>query len=168
MRADSGRGRNEDLRAPGATSWSRDHEVSRGDMRTSGGRPSPWCRSGTASGPTSIPSMSDSATIQQDMGAERRMVCGAASTGPHPPSGPELLLSSPRPRKDAIKANLTGYYGNSARQPLARQLRKAQPIRSCRRSQGPTPTHRVWAGVRRCGEEEEERGPRGEPTQLPA
>lgn len=92
---------------------------------------------------------------------------GGGEHGRHPPSGPERLLCSPRPWRDAIWANLNGYYGNSATQPLARQLRKAQPIRSCRRSQGPIPTPHVWAGVRRCGEEEE-RGPQRDPAPLPA
>ena len=82
-------------------------------------------------------------------GADDRTRRGERS--PHPPSSPEWLLSSLRPWRDEIWANLTGYYGNSAPQPLLPQQREAQPIISCRWSRRPTPTLHVWAGVRRWG-----------------
>lgn len=86
--------------------------------------------------------MSDSATTSRGgVGVEDSARGGERGT--HSPSSPARLLSSPRPQRDAICANLIGYYGNSAPQPLARDgLRKAQPIRSCGRSRGPTPTPR--------------------------
>lgn len=115
--------------------------------------------SGIESGRARAPAMNDSATTSGgDLGAGNRTGRrreGRRGARPHPPSSPQWLLSSPRPWREAIWANLTGYYGNSAPQPLVRRLRKAYPIRSCRGSREPTPTPHVWAGVRRCGEEAE-------------
>lgn len=133
MRAGSGRCGNEDLREPEAVSWLRGHEVARGRKGASGGRSSPWCLSGTASRRVRVASMSDSATTSgRDMGAEDRT--GGDERCPHPPTCPVWLLSSPRPWRDGIWANLSGYYGNTAPQPLAQWLRDEQPIRSCSRS----------------------------------
>lgn len=102
--------------------------------------------------------MTQSLPLEGTWGLRTAREGGGQGVRPQPHSSPAWLLSSPRPWREAVWANLTGYYGNSAPQPLVRRLRKAYPIRSCRGSREPTPTPHVWAGVRRCGEEAE-RGP---------
>ncbi|XP_064126408.1 collagen alpha-1(I) chain-like [Loxodonta africana] len=83
---------------------------------------------------------------------------GGGKCGPRQPSGRALLLSSSRPRRDAIWANLIGYYGNAAPQPLklGRWGRRSQS--KAAGVLGDPPSPRVWAGVRRC-REGAERGP---------
>lgn len=103
--------------------------------QTSGGRPRPWCRSGTASGHAGRPWRSDSATASSGgVGAEDSAEGGEC--GLRPPCGPARLLSSSRLRRDAIWANLIGYHGDAALQSLRFALRKAQPIRGCGRFRG--------------------------------
>lgn len=121
MRADSGSsGGQNNLWGPGAAAWSQGHVVACIGKGASGGRPRPWCLSGTASDRAGGSSMNDSATTSGGgVGAEGS--AGVRRAPSPPPSGPARLLSSPRPRRDAVWANLIGYYGNSAPHLLVRR-----------------------------------------------
>lgn len=62
------------------------HEASSRGRGVSGGRPNPWCLSGTASGLACVPSMSDSTTPSgRDWGGGVMTAPGVGERGRHPP-----------------------------------------------------------------------------------